>query len=277
MNTYEVEYKQKNRFSFGKNWQSFSPNIDGERIAVAKSSLASFLGGENSISNKTFVDIGCGSGLSSLAAFLLGAKQIISVDVDEYSISCTKDLRKKYHNPKNWNVLSGSALDRKFLAGLDKFDIVYSWGVLHHTGDMYRAIDNTIGLANSRGVIYLAIYNRFTTRWHGGTSDYWLRLKQWFNKSNNITKMLALYVFMLYQFITIRIFQRINPISYITNYKKNRGMSWKHDLIDWLGGLPYEYASPDEIINYLGKKGWACKKLIFRNGIGCNEFLFVRV
>src|SRR5262249_52824265 len=130
------------RFGFGKNWQQFVPVIDGRRIEQAKESLVSFFG-LSSFAGKTFVDIGSGSGLFSYVAFLLGATRIVSFEYDKNSVAATRNLWEKAGKPSHWDVKEGSALDSKFLSSLGTFDIVYSWGVLHHTGDMWEAVRNT--------------------------------------------------------------------------------------------------------------------------------------
>jgi len=273
---YEKTYKDKNHFSFGQNWKEFLENLSDERIEQAKKSLVDFLGGESNIKGKTFVDIGCGSGLFSLAAYLLGASKVVSVDIDDSSLWCARYLKDKYQEPKNWQVIKGSALDEKLIKSLGKFDIVYSWGVLHHTGNMYQAIENVSRLMLPQGYYYLALYNNNKIKLYGGTSVFWLKIKKLYNSANKPSKKIMLWIFMLYQVTALSLLARLNPINYIKNYKKQRGMSWKHDLIDWLGGYPYEFALPDEIINFFGNKNILCKKLIFRNGTGCNEYLLVR-
>ncbi len=276
MGYYEKQYKEKNHFSFGENWSYFLNTLDSQRILTAQASLTRFLGKQNSLKGKTFVDIGCGSGLFSLAAYKNGARKILSIDIDRNSVECTKKVKQQAGNPEMWKVKTGSVLNEKFLSTLGKFDVVYSWGVLHHSGDMYKAIDNTAKLVNNKGLLFLALYNRFNFRWYGGTSEFWLKIKTIYNSVPEWKKQIMLYIYQAYQISVLVVIHRRNPVEYIKHYKRDRGMSWKHDLVDWLGGLPYEYAGPDEIINYLGERGFACKKLTFRNGIGCNEYLFVK-
>lgn len=271
---YEDIYKKSNHFGFGKNWQNFLKSLDNEKIEEAKKSMVEFLGGENNIKGKTFIDIGCGSGLFSYAAFKLGAKKVVSVDVDEFSVACAKYLKEKEKNPDNWEIKQGSALDENFIKSLGQFDIVYSWGVLHHTGNMYKALENIIILLGKQGYLYIAIYNKFIFSWRGGTSRTWLKIKKLYNNVNLIGKKIIESIFIFYC-ITILLLRFHNPISYIKKYRNNRGMNWYHDIVDWLGGYPYEFAGPEEIINFFGAKGYYCKKLFFRNGTGCNEFLFV--
>lgn len=270
---YEDSYKNSKHFSFGKNWQNFLKSLNEERIANAKKSLVEFLGGEENIRGKSFVDIGCGSGLFSLAAHKLGAAKIVSVDVDEFSVACTEYLKEKEGNPEDWGIRQGSALDENLLKSLGKFDIVYSWGVLHHTGDMYRALDNMVNLMGPASVFYTAIYGKSNNKL-AGTPEFWLAVKKRYNKSGPAGKKVMNYLYVVYFFVGHSIFLR-NPLKIIRGYKE-RGMNWYNDVIDWLGGYPYEFAWPHEIINHFGKKDIHCKKLTDRQGLACNEFLLVK-
>lgn len=275
-NLYEKTYKNKNHFSFGANWKEYLNTLTEEKISQAKTSLINFFGGIKNIKGKTFIDIGCGSGLFSLSASLLGASKIVSIDIDDSSLWCAKYLKSKYNPKAHWTIKKGSAVNKKFIKNLGKFDIVYSWGVLHHTGDMYNAITNVSSLVKTHGSFYLAIYNDFKFNIYGGSSLFWLKVKKLYNNSSPIIKKIITFSFISYQFVSLIFIQRINPFVFIRNYKKDRGMNWYHDTIDWLGGYPYEYAGPDDIINFMAKSGFLCKNLIFRNGTGCNEYLFVK-
>jgi 2-polyprenyl-3-methyl-5-hydroxy-6-metoxy-1,4-benzoquinol methylase len=156
---YEKHYQKKNSFSFGKNWDNFLRQLDKNRIEVAKESITEYIP-VKSLKGKSVVDIGCGSGLFSLAVYQMGASKIISNDIDDFSVKCVSYLKHKSGDPKNWTVKKGSVLDDSFIRGLGKFDIVYSWGVLHHTGNMYKAFENVIKLCKPGSLLYIAIYNK---------------------------------------------------------------------------------------------------------------------
>lgn len=273
---YESTYQSDKHFSFGQNWQDYLQSLTPERITIAKASLTDFLGGKDAVKGKTFVDIGCGSGLFSLSAFLLGAKRVVSVDIDDNSLACVTSLREKHKNPDNWDIKKGSALDADFIKSLGTFDIVYSWGVLHHTGDMYTALDNVTALTKPKSQLYIALYNDNRLNVFHGTSSFWLRVKQLYNKSGIWVKKVLYCIYATYLYVGLAAAGR-NPGRYIANYQSARGMSWKHDVIDWLGGYPYECASVDQIVNFFGERGYGCRKINPSTSIGCNEFLLVKV
>ena len=163
-------------FSFGANWLEFSKIMNEKRINEALLSLKKMLGCDTLV-GKSFLDIGCGSGLFSLAARKLGAR-VYSFDSDGQSVQCTSQLKNYFFkNDDNWIVVKGSVLDRSFIASLGTFDIVYSWGVLHHTGSMWNALEYVIPLVSKNGKLFIAIYND-----QGQSSLFWLKIKMLYNK-----------------------------------------------------------------------------------------------
>lgn len=271
---YEESYQSPKHFSFGKNWQHFLKNLNNTRVQEAEHSLADFLGGNHHVQEKTFVDIGCGSGLFSLAAYRLGAKRVISVDVDTFSLACTKHLWEKAGRPANWEIKAGSALDAPFITALGTFDIVYSWGVLHHTGNLKQALTQVQSLVEEEGKLYIAIYND-NTHFFEGTSTFWLRTKKLYNQSPWLVKKILEYSYTLYYVFGLLVSGK-NPLSYIRTYHTLRGMNFFTDIKDWLGGYPYEFASTEDIIARFEKSGFQCVNLRKARSIGCNEFLFVK-
>ena len=177
MGEHRKELESGSRFAFGSNWAGFLEILDDSRVAEAEISLTKALDSEN-FEGKLFMDVGCGSGLFSLAARRLGA-EVVSIDFDPDSVKCTNELKSRFYpDDTSWKVIEGSALDEEFLNKLPHADIVYSWGVLHHTGDLWRALGNVAKKTRHGGRIYIALYND-----QGTASDLWLVIKKAYNLS----------------------------------------------------------------------------------------------
>ena len=271
---HQTEIESGVRFEFGKNWSAFLSVLDDERIVKAEESLKEMLECD-SLEGTSFLDIGSGSGLFSLAAIRLGAK-VHSFDFDSSSFACTQELRNRYFpNDSTWRVEQGSALDTDYVTSLGKFDTVYSWGVLHHTGEMWRALENAVIPTKPGGKLFIAIYNDTGSqakRWHWIKKTY-CRLPRMLKTPFTVAAILPDEgKSFLKSIITLK------PMAYIrswTQYKNGRGMNRWHDIIDWVGGFPYEVATVDEIFDFYKSRGFTLTKVKSGGvGLGCNEFVF---
>jgi 2-polyprenyl-6-hydroxyphenyl methylase/3-demethylubiquinone-9 3-methyltransferase len=276
MKSHKGDIAEGRRFEFGKNWTNFLSRLDETRILEAERSLKQMLE-LKSLEGKTFLDIGSGSGLFSLAARRLGAK-VYSFDYDSLAVECTAELKRCYFpDDPSWAVQQGDILNVDYLKSLDTFDIVYSWGVLHHTGAMWQALENVVPLVGKGGKLFISIYND-----QGDASRRWRMLKKFYNKSSNIIRfILVLLVGLLWIIRTslVRLIHLENPLPFKewADTKKERGMSVWHDLVDWVGGYPFEVAKPEEVFDFYRMKGFTLVKLkTCGGGLGCNEYVFIK-
>lgn len=263
------------RYTFGENWARYLRSLDDEKIRLAERSLRDMFG-VATLEGRSFLDVGCGSGLFSLCARRLGA-HVHSFDFDPRSVACALELRRRFfEGDPHWVIEEGSALDPEYLARLGKFDFVYSWGVLHHTGDMWSAMANIEPLAGPDGRLFVAIYND-----QGRASRRWRAVKETYNRLPRGFRWLVVLPAMarLWGPTLLRDFIQLRPLRTWRNYPKvdARGMDPWVDSLDWIGGLPFEVAKPEAIFEFYRRRGFVLSRLkTCAGGIGCNEFVFQR-
>ena len=258
-------------FAFGENWNSFSRLVTEDRIKSAEEGLLRlFPKGE--LSAKPFFDIGCGSGLSMVAALRLGASEAHGIDVDADSVSTSRRTLERFAGGKQFSIRHQSVFDLSPERD-GRYPIVYSWGVLHHTGSMWHAIENAAHLVAEGGQLFIAIYND-----QGRRSDSWRRIKRLYC-SGQAGRLFVSSLFLPY-FAAATAAEDLkhaqNPLRrYITEGTgPARGMSVVRDWVDWLGGYPFEVARPEQVFDFVHARGFELTKLKTTTSLGCNEFVF---
>jgi len=272
MSRHAVELDRGERFGFGENWRRFLESVDEARVDDARASLRTWLR-TDSLEARRFLDAGCGSGLFSLAARRLGAS-VVSFDYDPASVACTEELRTRFGESKAlWSIGEGSVLDERFLESLGLFDVVYSWGVLHHTGALWTALDLVGRRVKPGGLLYVAIYND-----QGRASRTWLAVKKAYNRLPRGLRFLVLLPSLaaLWGPNFVRETLQGKPgRSWRAYAATSRGMSPWRDVVDWVGGLPFEVARPEQMFDACKAAGFTLERMTTQaGGHGCNEFVF---
>ena len=255
------------RFAFGKNWESYAALIGDGEIKEAESALLKlFPNGE--LQGRSFLDIGCGSGLHALAASRLGAGPITAIDIDPDSVATTRGVLARYN-------VTCAVREQSVFDADGSFDVVYSWGVLHHTGDMWRAIEKAASLVAANGLLAIALYRKTIS------DAFWTREKRWYAGASPASQAAARAFYLAtYRFGCA--ISRKNYQSIVTNYKSRRGMDFHHDVHDWLGGYPYETALASDVETKLTSLGFAPQRVFSRGttwgflGSGCDEYVYRR-
>jgi 2-polyprenyl-6-hydroxyphenyl methylase/3-demethylubiquinone-9 3-methyltransferase len=231
------------RFEFGENWTNFLSLVDENRIAQPCAGLAEMVG---NISGKSFLDAGSGSGIHSLAAVRLGAARVFSFDYDPKSVACTAEMKRRFASMANWRIEAGSALDEQYLRSLGQFDVVYSWGVLHHTGAMWKGLE--LITIPAKACLVICLYAD-----QGAVSRLWRFLKRsyvahpWSRRAVTAAALVTLWL--------PKLLLPHRVMSDWKNLKVKRGMSAWYDIVDWAGGYPFEFAKPADVIAFYQKRG----------------------
>lgn len=267
--------KLDTHFAFGRNWASYAESITEVEITEAVAGLRRLLGGVD-LAGLKFLDIGCGSGIHSLAALRLGAAEVVAIDFDPDSVATTRAVLERHAPSARHRVEQASVLDLQ-TATMKAFDVVYSWGVLHHTGDMKGAIRAAARMVAPGGQFVFALYRR---TW---CCPLWKQEKRWYSHASENAQRRARAVYRF--FFRLKFWSTGRSFKdYVATYKDNRGMDFEHDVHDWMGGYPYESISPAIVDGFISDLGFRKVRAFAVDtrpmgmfGSGCDEYVYEQV
>ena len=262
------------RFKFGENWSQFEQHINCKAIENARKGLEKLISPQE-IKDKKILDIGSGSGLHSLVALIQGAKEVYAIDIDPISVRTTRKVLSKYYEGNNWKCEEMSVFDLS--PGIHgNYDIVYAWGVLHHTGDMYRALLKAMAMVAPERLFLVALYRKTKM------CNFWKIEKKFYSKSSSQVQRLIRKIYMALFFLDYRLRTGKKSAEYIRDYSESRGMNYYNDVHDWLGGYPYESVNPNKLKLFMKNNGFDCRREFLMPsslgffGSGNDEFAFQR-
>jgi 2-polyprenyl-3-methyl-5-hydroxy-6-metoxy-1,4-benzoquinol methylase len=263
---------REKRFEFGRNWRQFvDRHYSQEAVDVSRAHILDFMKRPD-LKGLSVIDIGCGSGIHSMAIFQAGAAAIHSFDYDPTSVEATTIVRDKAGSPPHWSVEQGSALDESYMRTLATYDLVYSWGVLHHTGDVWKAIDLAAERVRPGGLFYIALYSADVQK--DPTPEFWLDVKRTYVSSGWLRRRYMDFWY-VWRFMMHRNPARIPVVlKRMHDHGKTRGMNMFTDIRDWLGGWPMEFVWDADAIRFCEQRGLALKEI--STGEANTEFLFER-
>ncbi len=260
-------------FAFGKNWASYAALIGEAEIEEARKGLTGLIPADQ-FAGRSFLDIGCGSGVHALAAASLGVSRMFAVDIDPDSVVTTRQVLTRHGAAAPWQVETISVFDLD-PAVQGQFDIVYSWGVLHHTGSMWEAVGRAAAMVAPGGLLAIALYR--PTR----LDPLWKLEKRLYSRAPRPVQR-AVHAAYVGAFRIGKLATGASFRDYVASYRSARGMDFHHDVHDWLGGYPYESAGAGEVDRFLKRLGFAMERRAIRPpgfglfGSGCDEYVYRR-
>ncbi len=258
------------RYGFGRNWQDYLANaFDEQALVQSRRHLLAMLGRDD-LHGLSVLDLGCGSGIHALAAWDAGARPVVAIDYDDDSVAACRSLRASRGDPPGWQIMRGDVLDPTFMRTLAPADIVYSWGVLHHTGDLWPALEAARAKMARGGLLYVALYAAEVFSVPG--LDHWLALKEHYNRAGKLGRLVMELAYIWRHFMGSRLGNWPALRRRAARYRRNRGMSLWYDVRDWLGGWPMQFCTMGEVDQALRPHGLELRRFDF--GGGCTEYVY---
>ena len=193
------------------------------------------------LEGKTVLDGGCGSGMVSVAFATLGA-DVTGVDVTR---QCVENGRK---NAQRFGVeCRFIQADLVTLSLDDQFDIIYTWGVLHHTPDAEASFHSLATHLKEDGDIIIAVYLRTPL------SGFWNSIRVFYQRSPSMLKTVT-------RKTTAALLAGVDMAKRLVGGRQRymmRGTSNEEIVNDWFGVPHRTFHSYDEVYKWFEDAGLA--------------------
>ncbi|MFQ6107920.1 MAG: class I SAM-dependent methyltransferase [Candidatus Aminicenantales bacterium] len=220
-------------------WQNYTPEY-----AASKKHWALFFDPEE-VLNKSVLDAGCGTGVFSIIFARMGALSVVGIDISKRSLERAQRQADQL-GLQNATFQKVNMLRLPFTDAC--FDIVWSWGSVHHTADPFGCLAELIRVLKPGGSLLVAVYRRTgLTFLHETLRKGLIRLpsKYWIPFSRFLSLVAA---------PGISLFKKRD--------KSRKGEKLEQLLFDWFF-VPIRHSYlPEEIKSFLVKRGLVIKKYL---------------
>jgi len=241
-NSHDIVASRVKRF-YDDLWTRYTPAYDSccEHVELFFS--------DAEIEGKRILDAGCGMGVFSVVFGKKGAARVIGIDLSEEGVRRAQRAASHF-NLSNVEFREGNILRLPYPDG--SFDIVWSWGTLHHTAEPLKALEELIRVLKNGGTLFVTLYRSTKLSFlHEGIRKT-LRLahrRMW----PLLAKLIALALFPATLFLKRR--------------KKARAGENLSDLVlDWYFNPVRHYYRPGEIRQLLEQEGLIIEKFLPASG-----------
>jgi 2-polyprenyl-3-methyl-5-hydroxy-6-metoxy-1,4-benzoquinol methylase len=189
---------------------------------------------------KKVLEIGCGIGTDTINFARAGA-QVTAIDLTEQSLEVARQRAKVFGLEDRIRFLQANAEKLSETVPVERYDLVYSFGVIHHTPDPSRVLDEIRKYVTPESTVKVMVYNRWSWK------VLWILLAYGKGRIWKLDRLIADYSEA----------QTGCPVTY--SYSRSEGRQWFENhgfhvtdiMVDHI--FPYEIA---EYVQYRYKVVW---------------------
>lgn len=124
-----------------------------------------------SVKGKKVLEIGCGIGTATIQFARAGASKVVAVDLSEKSLELAKKRAEIYGFSDIIQFYHGNAEELSSIIPKESFDLIFSFGVIHHTPFPGKILKEMAAYTDSNSVVKVMVYYRFSWK------SFWIFLK----------------------------------------------------------------------------------------------------